>query len=254
MMPGAQASRLLAQASKRDEGQAWGLRSRPHAPGPLVKICSLLQPADGRVAAAAGADLVGLIFAPARRQITPATAAQIIAALRDASDHPPRTVGVFVDEAPARINALADALDLDLVQLSGDEPPEVLAALDRPALKALRLAPGTTLEAARRLAERYLAAPVPPLALTVESRVPGAHGGTGTLADWDLAAHLAAEYPIILAGGLTPDNVAAAIAAVQPLGVDVSSGVETDRAKDPDKIRAFVRTAKQTAQEPKEQS
>ncbi|MDI3339863.1 MAG: phosphoribosylanthranilate isomerase [Sphaerobacter sp.] len=213
----------------------------------LVKICSLGRPADARAAVAAGADLVGLIFAPARRQVTPEAAAAILAALRSGPGPAPRAVGVFVDEDPARINTLAARLALDLVQLSGDEPPATLAALDRPALKTLRLPPGTDRDAARRLAERYLAAPVPPVALIVEGWVRGAAGGTGHLADWDLAAALAREYPVILAGGLRPDNVAAAIRTVRPRGVDVSSGVEVPGAvgrKDPDRIRAFVAAAR----------
>lgn len=213
----------------------------------LVKICSLATPADGAAAVAAGADLIGIIFAPARRQISPERAAEIIAAVRQAGPGAPRVVGVFVDAVPGAMAQLADELDLDLVQLSGDEPPEVLAALGRPAIKALRLAPGTTLDAARRMADRYLAAAVPPRSLIVEGRVPGAAGGTGQLGDWPLAAELAREYPVILAGGLHPGNVADAIRSVAPLGVDVSSGVEVPGAigvKDHAKIDAFVAAAR----------
>jgi len=213
----------------------------------LVKICSLGRPEDARAARAAGVDLAGLIFAPARRQVTPEVAAAIVAALRDGPGAAPRAVGVFVDEAPDRMNALAERLDLDLVQLSGDEPPETIAALARPAIKTLRLRPGTSPSDARRLAEQYLSAPVPPVALIVEGWVPGAPGGTGHVADWSLAAALAAEYPVILAGGLRPENVADAIRAVRPLGVDVSSGVEVPGAvgvKDPARIHAFAAAAR----------
>lgn len=213
----------------------------------LVKICSLGRPEDARAAREAGADLAGLIFAPARRRVTPEAAAAIVAALRADPGPAPRAVGVFVGEAPERINALAEQLDLDFVQLSGEEPPEALAALARPVVKTLHLRAGTSLDDARRLAARYLEAPVPPVAFIVEGWVPGASGGTGQVADWGLAAGLATEYSVILAGGLRPENVAEGIHAVRPLGVDVSSGVEVPGAigvKDPERIHAFVNAAR----------
>ncbi|MBX6341232.1 MAG: phosphoribosylanthranilate isomerase, partial [Thermomicrobiaceae bacterium] len=142
------------------------------------------------------------------------------------------------------LRAVVETLGLDLVQLSGDEPPDDLAALGRPAIKALRLGPDAGWDEARRLAERYLAGPAPAWALLVDAHVPGAYGGTGRRANWDLAARLAEEYPVILAGGLTPECVADAIEATRPLGVDVSSGVETDGVKDHEKIRAFVAAAR----------
>lgn len=217
----------------------------PARPAPhLVKICSLQTPADGIAAAASGADLVGLILAPARRQVSVETAAAIVAAVRSTGGAAPRVVGVFVDEPTERLRAIADSLDLDLVQLHGEEAPQAVAAAGRPAIKALRLRPGTDLAAARSLAERYLSAPVAPLALTIEAHVANAPGGTGRVADWELAARLAEDYPIILAGGLSPDNVSAAIAVVRPLGVDVSSGVESEGTKDHAKIRAFVQRAR----------
>lgn len=212
--------------------------------GPLVKICSLREPEDGRVAAAAGADLVGLIFAPARRMVSVGTAARIIQAVRQEGGRAPRVVGVFVNEAEDRVKALVETLDLDLVQFSGDESPAEVGAAGRPVIKALRLPAGTTLDAARAEADRFMATPVAPLALLIDSHVAGAHGGTGTVGDWELAARLAEEYPVILAGGLNPGNVARAIEAVRPLGVDVSSGVETGGVKDHDKIRDFVGEAR----------
>ncbi|HET9017907.1 MAG TPA: phosphoribosylanthranilate isomerase [Thermomicrobiaceae bacterium] len=212
--------------------------------GHLVKICSLRTPADGVAAADAGADLVGLILAPARRRVTLETAAEIVAAVHSTGPNAPLVVGVFVDEPVERLNATAEALDLDLVQLHGEEPPDSLAAVARPAIKALRLRPETGLDDARRLAERYLSAAVPPRALTVEAHVADAPGGSGRVVDWTLAARLAAEYPVILAGGLNPDNVAAAIAAVHPRGVDVSSGVEVGGQKDHLEIARFVERAR----------
>ena len=226
----------------------------------LVKICGVRSPEIARVVAEVGADLMGLIFAPARRQVTVAAAAAIVAALRAAPSrvgggaeaeaallaavHAPAAVGVFVDEAPERMNALAEAVGLDLIQLSGDEPPALLAQLARPAIKALRLPAGTTLDAARRAAASYLEAPVPARALLLDTHVTGSYGGNGVVGDWELAAALAREFPVILAGGLNPELAPGAIARVRPLGVDVSSGVETEGEKNPARIRAFVAAAR----------
>ncbi|HET7036175.1 MAG TPA: phosphoribosylanthranilate isomerase [Thermomicrobiaceae bacterium] len=225
----------------------------------LVKICGVRSPESARVVAEAGADLMGLIFAPARRQVTVEAAAEIVAVLRAAlsssggaaeetallgAKHAPAAVGVFVDETPERMNAVAEAAGLDLIQLSGDEPPELLAQLARPALKALRLPAGTAVDAARRAAARYLEAPVPARALLLDTHVAGSYGGNGVVGDWELAAALAREFPLILAGGLKPELAPEAIARVAPLGVDVSSGVETEGDKDPARIRAFVAAAR----------
>ena len=218
----------------------------------LVKICGISDPAHALVAAEAGADLIGLVFfPPSHRNVTPARAREIVRALRDAG-HATLAVGLFVNEDPARMSAMADAASLDLIQLSGDEQPADLARLNRPALRSVRLGAG---EGVARVRERLTAAAVmaqgrepgplgQPLTPLVDAHVPGRWGGTGTQADWDAAATLSRLWPLFLAGGLTPGNVAAAIAAVQPLGVDVSSGVETGRAKDPAKIRAFIRAAR----------
>ena len=207
-----------------------------------VKICGVRRPEDALTAAEAGADLIGLIFAPSRRQIDVPTAGRIVAALRNSSCGQHVTVvGVFVDEAPSRIMAIADAAGLDWVQLSGHEPLTTATALDLPALKTLRF-DGDASEG------EWLAQPAAcdGLPVHVDAHVAGSFGGAGVVADWQAAARLAEERPVLLAGGLTPANVAAAIAAVRPWGVDVSSGVETDGIKDPEKIQAFIQAAKAT--------
>lgn len=210
-----------------------------------VKICSLRCPEDGLVASEVGADFAGLIFAQARRQVTVEQAAEIVEAVRSRPDNTTRLIGVFVDEDPARINEIADRLELDYVQLNGSEPAAQFVAIERPIIKALRLPAGTTYDDAQVLAERYLSALDPVSALLIDAHVPGAFGGTGRTGDWTLAARLAARYPVILAGGLNPENVGSAIATVRPLGVDVSSGVETNGMKDHDKIRAFVNATRE---------
>ncbi|GAB4427707.1 MAG: phosphoribosylanthranilate isomerase [Chloroflexi bacterium OHK40] len=202
----------------------------------LVKICGLRT--VEHALAAASADMLGLVFAPSRRQVSVEQAATIAAALRARGAPAPRLVGLFVNASPASIITVASAVGLDLVQLSGDEPPEDADALSLPVIKAVRM-DGSARETAwiRRAASGELT-------LLVDAHVPGAYGGTGVRADWQRAAELAATTPLILAGGLTPANVATAISAVRPLGVDVSSGVETDGHKDPAKIEAFLEAAR----------
>lgn len=203
----------------------------------LVKICGLRTVEHALAARAAGADLVGLIFAPSRRRVTVEEGAAIAAALRAAGEATPRIVGLFVNEPPAEVVAVARAVGLDLAQLSGDEPPEDADALPLPLIKAVRL-DGSVREAA------WVGRAGPRLTLLVDAHVPGAYGGTGVTADWERAAELARRVPLLLAGGLSSDNVAAAIAAVRPAGVDVSSGVESAGVKDSARIAAFVAAAR----------
>jgi phosphoribosylanthranilate isomerase len=215
------------------------------ARGAIVKIDGLREPKHAAAAAAAGADLIGFIFAPARRQVTAAVARSCIAAARAASpERPVLAVGVFVDAPPSEMASIARETGIDVLQLHGAEPPESLRHLPVPALKALRPRPGT--KAAHVMAEisRYHSSPQPPLGILVDGYSEEFAGGTGARADWRLAAEIGASFPIILAGGLDPDNVGAAIRQVRPLGVDVSSGVEIDGVKDAGRIEAFIRAAR----------
>jgi phosphoribosylanthranilate isomerase len=148
-------------------------------------------------------------------------------------------VGVFVDEAPERMSEIAMEVGLDWVQLSGHEEVEIAAQIDVPAIKALRFDGHASEAGWSEYGDTCDRLPV-----MVDAHVPGSFGGAGVVADWEAARRLAASRAVLLAGGLTPDNVADAIAAVQPWGVDVSSGVETDGVKDLDKIRRFVAAAK----------
>ena len=219
--------------------------SRLFACGAVVKIDGLREPEHAAAAAAAGTDLIGFIFAPARRQVTAAVARSCIAAARAAApERPVLAVGVFVDASHSEMTRIARETGIDAVQLHGAEPPESLLHLPVPALKALRPRPGT--QAAQLMAEidRFHSSPQPPLAILVDGYAEEFAGGTGTRADWRLAAEIGASFPIILAGGLDPDNVGAAIRQVRPLGVDVSSGVETDGVKDASRIEAFIRAAR----------
>jgi phosphoribosylanthranilate isomerase len=211
----------------------------------MVKICGLREPVHAAVAATAGADLLGFIFAPARRQVTAATARACIEAAREAAgSRSILTVGVFVDASAAEIESVAREAGLDLVQLHGAEKPAFLETLSVPVTKALR--PRNSTVAADVLAEieAYRCAKQPPVGFLIDAYAEGAAGGTGVRADWDLAAEVSAAQPVILAGGLDSRNVGAAIRQVNPLGVDVSSGVEINGIKDAALIEGFIREAK----------
>ncbi len=210
----------------------------------FVKICGLTNLEDARAACDAGADLLGFTFyPPSPRYIAPERCAEIVKALRgdltaaDRREGAPRLVGLFVNTPPNEVANVLDACGLDLAQLHGDEGIDVLQALGGRAYKAFR---GNGYDQAA-FAE---AGPGTP-AFLVDAAVAGKFGGTGQTGDWDGAAALARRHQLLLAGGLTADNVAAAVARVRPWGVDVASGVEaTPGRKDHAKVRAFIENAK----------
>ncbi len=199
-----------------------------------VKICGITNLADAWHAVASGADALGFVFYPdSPRYVEPALVRQIIAEL------PPliTCVGLFVNEQPARITEIAAQCGLDVVQLHGDETPEQCNLPPYRVIKAVRVA---------QQADAAALPEFPVAALLLDALVPGQFGGTGQVCDWQFAAQVSALRPTILAGGLSPDNVAAAINAVKPYAVDVSSGVEkTPGQKDPRKVSEFIRIAKE---------
>jgi phosphoribosylanthranilate isomerase len=210
-----------------------------------VKICGITRMEDAQAAAAAGADAVGLNFyAGSPRSIAQQTASEIAAQ----SPAGVLATGLFVN-APAReVCRLFDEVPLGLIQLHGDEPPEYLAELgDRPVMRALRMGQQGWPPIVQYL-DRCRQLGCLPRMLLIDAFHRSLYGGTGQTADWDMLAawrsHLP-DVPLVLAGGLTPDNVAQAIAAVHPFAVDTSSGVElSPRQKDPLQVAAFVRNAR----------
>jgi phosphoribosylanthranilate isomerase len=205
----------------------------------LVKICGITSPADAALAVEAGVDALGFVFwFMSPRKVSPARAAEIARELPESV----LRVGVFVDRPREEMDEIAEAVGLDLLQLHGDEPPEALAGLSRPTLKAVRVGTGFVAEEALRCS-RHAAGLVVDTRLPGETRMPG---GTGVPFDWSLVKTLADRVPfLMLAGGLGPLNVAEAIRAVRPHAVDVSSGVEDlPGRKDPAKVRAFVEAAR----------
>lgn len=197
-----------------------------------VKICGISDVASAVVASEAGADAIGLIFAPSRRQVTPQRAREIASAL------PPfvSKVGVFVDEDHHRIEDLASACGLQAVQLHGAESPEFCEGFQVPVIKAIRMKDASSLAG---LSDYQVGA------FLLDTYDASALGGTGRAFDWSLAARAAQTHRVILSGGLTPETVMNALTRVHPYGVDVSSGVETDGTKDHGKIRAFIRRVRE---------
>lgn len=210
------------------------------AAGTRIKICGITNLDDARVAALAGADLLGFIFyEPSPRYVTPEAAGAMVQAL-GAGTGRPLYVGVFVNTPPETVAQVLDFCGLDAAQLHGDEPPEWVSQCQGRAYKALR--PQNETEADSLLA-RYrppvTAANLP--ALLLDAYHPTLYGGTGHVADWSMAARIARRYPLLLAGSLTPANVAQAVRAVRPWGIDASSGVEAEKGKkDHDKVRALI--------------
>ena len=198
-----------------------------------VKICGITRPEDAQEAIAAGADALGFVFyKPSPRYITPEAARDIIRQL------PPfvTTVALFVNEPAADIERTVNVTGCDLIQFHGDEPADFCEQFNRPWIKALRVKDAASL---RNLLNEYRNA----RALLLDSYRPGVPGGTGETFNWDLIPD-DLPRPLILAGGLTPENISSAVQQLQPYGVDVSGGVEAQKGiKDPDKIHAFIRGA-----------
>ena len=270
---------LVGEALMRASDPAAKARELATAPGggpihsvfvnahrPFVKLCGLTTSEQVELAAALGADAYGLNFAPqapAHRRITPDDAWPLtgrgtlqmtqaneqpgrLRFLRRARAGEPWAIGVFVNQDVREIARVVENVGLDAIQLSGDETPafcaEVAAFADRPVLKAVRPRSESDLDAM----DAYALAGATLLVDTATTRGAGGYGGSGEVGDWSIARTLARRWPIVLAGGLTPDNVAHALAMTGARGVDVSSGIETERVKDPDKMRRFVAAARKT--------
>ncbi len=214
-----------------------------------VKICGITNLDDALLAVESGADYLGFIFyPPSKRSITVKEAQRIVAELRKRPGLP-YLVGVFVNETGSDMAQILTTCQLDLAQLSGDETPNLVGDPESPIFgrcyKVLRPA---TLDEAQAEAEWYLPAETIPdhPTLLIDTRHATLYGGTGQKADWFIAARLARDISnLMLAGGLNPDNIAAAVSQVSPFAVDVASGVEaTPGKKDPRLVRSFIANAK----------
>ncbi|MFZ5894397.1 MAG: phosphoribosylanthranilate isomerase [Myxococcota bacterium] len=199
-----------------------------------VKVCGITREEDARTAVSAGASALGLNFVPrSKRRIGVETARRIADAVRGEVE----LVGVVADESLERIRELVEQVGLDWVQLHGEEPAAFSSSITR-AFKALGIAGAADVERARSF---------PGERLLLDTKSGGVTGGTGLVFDWSLVRELASERQIILAGGLTADNVASAVTQVSPWGVDVAGGVEVEgdaRRKDSLKVAAFITNAR----------
>lgn len=210
-----------------------------------VKICGIREVEHALVASQTGADFVGLIFAESKRQITPKKAKEIVDSVRRLKEHP-LTVGLFVNTPASEVNRIARECGLDVVQLSGDETWEYCLDIEKPVIKAVHVSDYENSQAIihyLKSGQIMLGDRFPPL---LDSGGKGTYGGTGEVFDWEVAREISSRFNVILAGGLTPENVGKAIRLVRPWGVDVSSGVETGGKKDSLRIKAFIDAVKKT--------
>ncbi len=242
-----------------------------------IKICGVTEPEHAFVATEAGADFIGLNFyEDSPRYVTPEKARETIAevwfgkTIHDTSElqfkrrpndgydrirlaaetlegffarKRPLFVGIFVDATSARMNAIAEEVGLDLFQLSGEELQNIPPRLNRPSIKVVKVREGQTASEIADIVRHGTAA-----LHMLETHVEGVAGGSGQTFDWALAKEVGEKVPVLIGGGLRPDNVAEAVSVAAPWGVDVASGVETDGIKDAQKIREFVQNAKRASQ------
>jgi len=204
-----------------------------------IKICGIKTINDAISVMDAGADLVGFNFYPkSPRYVTVGMCRNIMSVVRQ--NGRAKSVGVFVNASIGEILATMETLGLNLAQLHGDETVEMLNQLDGKGFKAFRGIPADVNGFARSEAPAFL----------VDASVKGVYGGSGVTADWDGAAELAKKHPLLLAGGLTPENVAEAVRRVKPWGVDVASGVESAPGeKDARKMKVFVRAVRSASRD-----
>jgi phosphoribosylanthranilate isomerase len=210
-----------------------------------VKVCGIKNEEHALAAAEAGADFIGLVFAQSYRQVSPAGARKIVDALKS-HNAAVAVVGIFVNTPAGTVSRLADTCQLDWVQLSGNEPWEYCRCLSRPVIKVVHLGPGDRPEPfSESLAYGAQVLKGQRHIFLLDTAAPDSYGGSGTTFDWGVAAPIARQFPVMVAGGLTPQNVAEAIRTIRPWGVDVSSGIETARVKDMGKIKRFMKAVRE---------
>jgi len=209
-----------------------------------IKICGLSEIQHVLAAAKAGADFIGLVFAPSRRQVSTKKALQLVEAVCHLKPRP-AIVGVFANSAVDEVNRIADYCHLDWVQLSGDENWDYCQKIERPIIKAVHISKTQTAEEIiSEIAMGHQLLPQKNLICLLDSKAGDIYGGTGRAFNWQLAGKVSARFPVLIAGGLTPTNVSRLVKATQPWGVDVSSGVETNGQKDTAKIKAFIKVVR----------
>lgn len=196
----------------------------------LVKICGIRSKKTAHIVTQAGADFIGFVFAPSKRKISPSKAAEIARTLPNSI----KKVGVFVNESLDYMMQTAEFVGLDVIQLHGDEPPSIMTQIPYETIKAFPIN-----EFNEQMFSLY-----PATYYLLDSPSEDYRGGSGKPFDWNTINRIHHHHNFILAGGLTPENVQEAIQTTNPVGVDVSSGVETNGKKDLEKIKQFILNAK----------
>jgi phosphoribosylanthranilate isomerase len=211
-----------------------------------VKIDGFKEEEHILAAAEAGADFVGMIFAPGKRQVTPENAVALVKAVKTL-DKPPAVVGVFVNAPASEVNRIAEECDLDLVQLSGDEDWQYCLEIDKPVIQVIHVADSDTVDSiVAKIEEGFNILQGRDVMYLLDTKSDDAYGGTGQSFSRHVAAG-AKRIPVIIAGGLNPENVAGVVDEVHPWGVDVSSGVEVDGKKNTTRIKEFISEVKSVA-------
>jgi phosphoribosylanthranilate isomerase len=211
----------------------------------IIKICGIKTLKDALAAIEAGADYLGFNFYPKSvRFIEKSVCAEITSVLK--REYPQiKLIGVFVNSPVDEIKDILQTCQLDLAQFHGDESPEMVASFNGKAFKAIRLSSSESVAPSVFICESVTGSVDNP-AMLIDAAVKGVYGGSGVTADWAATAKLAKKYPLLLAGGLTPENVADAVRQVQPWGVDVASGVESAPGeKDAEKMAQFVKAVRE---------
>ncbi len=210
-----------------------------------IKICGITETEHALAASEAGADFIGLVFALSPRRITIEKAAQIINRVRSLK-HPPKIVGVFVNSDASDLNRIAKTLSLDFVQLSGEESWEYCKIVEYPIIKAIHVSSPDSFDSiVQKISTGLSSLPDGKFICLLDTKVGDTYGGTGKTFDWQIAKRICQQFKVIIAGGLTPDNVVTLLKETRPFGVDVSSGVETAGKKDVNKIIRFIQAVRE---------
>ncbi len=209
-----------------------------------VKICGLSEFEHALAAVQCGADFVGMVFAPGIRQVSLDEALPLVGAVHYLKPRPV-VVGVFVNLGAGAVNRIAESCLLDWVQLSGDESWDYCQKIEKPLIKTIHISGQKSEEVMAEIERGRRMLANKEFIVLLDTSVREAYGGTGKTFDWRIAKEVAARFPVVIAGGLTPDNVRQLVAEVKPWGVDVSSGVETSGRKDNAKIAAFIHAVRQ---------
>ena len=209
-----------------------------------IKICGIQDIETACVAVECGVDFIGLVFAPSHRQIS-LTSAHIISKAVHDLDSQGLTTGVFVNQPAKEVNSIARRCSLDYVQLSGDESWEYCRNIEKPIIKAIHVSSKTTgVKLITDIQKTIVLLRDKEIIHLLDSDSPNSYGGTGEVFNWDLLKPIADEYDVMIAGGLNAHNVAELIKSVNPWGVDVSSGVEINGIKNPERIKKFIDTVR----------